>query len=350
MDNTEFIVTGAAGHLGSCVVRALLTQGRRVRALVLPNETCPEFIDINIELLKEYTGDICAPASLAPVFEDGAQGELIVIHCAGIISITKKEDRRVYDVNVGGTKNIIEMCKRYHVKRLVYVSSVHAIPSLPHGQTIREVNAFDPGAVPGYYDKTKAIATQMVLDAAADGLDAVVVHPSGIIGPHGLPTGNMARLIALYVRGKLPAAVSGGFDFVDVRDVAEGTIAAALEGASGECYILSNRYVKIKEMLDILGKTGKAGERCLTLPLWAAKAVTPFTEIYYRITQKTPLFTRYSLNTLSENAVFSHEKASSKLNYLTRPLRETLTDTASWIKMQDRQDGGRSPVSSPVSY
>ena len=376
MDNTEFIVTGAAGHLGSCVVRALLTQGRRVRALVLPNETCPEFIDINIELLKEYTGDICAPASLAPVFEDGAQGELIVIHCAGIISITKKEDRRVYDVNVGGTKNIIEMCKRYHVKRLVYVSSVHAIPSLPHGQTIREVHTFDPGAVPGYYDKTKAIATQMVLDAAADGLDAVVVHPSGIIGPHGLPTGNMARLISLYIRGKLPAAVRGGFDFVDVRDVAEGVVAAALKGTSGECYILSNRFVKIKEMLDILSKTrndpkagtgktaddplscdeinssirrsGRARQRTVPylvyLPLWAAKAVTPFTEIYYRITRKTPLFTRYSLNTLSENAVFSHEKASSKLNYLTRPLRETLTDTALWIKMQDRRDGGRFSV------
>ena len=337
MDNTEFIVTGAAGHLGSCVVRALLAQGRRVRALVLPNETCPEFIYINRNLLKEHTGNICDLSSLTPVFEDIAPDELIVIHCAGIVSITKKEDRRVYEVNVGGTANIIEMCKRYRAKRLVYVSSVHAIPSLPRGQMIREVKNFDPDSVPGYYDKTKAIATQMVLDAASDGLDAVVVHPSGIIGPHCLPTGNMARLITLYVRGKLPAAVRGGFDFVDVRDVAAGTIAAALKGTSGECYILSNRYVKIKEMLDILGGTGAPCPtrtvRCLTLPLWVAKAAAPFTEIYYRITRKTPLFTRYSLNTLSENAVFSHEKASSKLNYLTRPLLETLADTALWIKM-----------------
>ena len=363
MDNIVFIVTGAAGHLGSCVVQALLTQGRTVRALVLPNENCPEFIDANTDHLKEYTGDVCSPPTLAPVFEDGAPAELIVIHCAGIVSITKKEDRRVYDVNVGGTKNILDMCRRYRVKRLVYVSSVHAIPALPRGQTIREISSFDPEAVPGYYDKTKAAATQMVLDAAADGLDAVVVHPSGIIGPHGLPSGNMARLITLYVRGKLPAAVRGGFDFVDVRDVAGGVIAAALKGKSGECYILSNRFVEIKEMLDLLGKTGdgslsrgehdlphkKSGSMrqrtvpcrgvprrprlpCLTVPLWAAKAVTPFTELYYRITRKTPLFTRYSLNTLSENAVFSHEKASSKLDYLTRPLRETLADTEIWIK------------------
>lgn len=332
MSDVIYIVTGAAGHLGSHVVQGLLSRGSRVRALLLPNETCPEFIDHNRHLLEEYNGNVCDPDSLTGIFETGAPEEFIIVHCAGIISITKKEDRRVYDVNVGGTVNILEMCRRYPVKRLVYVSSVHAIPPLPRGQVMREVKTFDPDSVPGYYDKTKAIATQLVLDAVKDGLDAVVVHPAGIIGPHGLPTGNMARLITMYVKGKLPAAIHGGFDFVDVRDVSDGIIAAALKGERGECYILSNRFVGIKEMLDVLSQAVPLKKLKVYLPVWVAKAITPFTELYYKLAGKTPLFTMYSLNTISENGMYSHDKASRKLNYRTRPLLTTLTDTAQCIK------------------
>ena len=332
MSDAIFIVTGAVGHLGSHIVQELLSQGKQVRALVLPNESCPEFIDKNRYLLREYTGNVCDQTTLEPLFNAGPSEELVVIHCAGIVSISNKADQRVYEVNVKGTKNIIEVCKRFSVKRLVYISSVHAIPSLPHGQDMREVSSFDPDTVPGYYDKTKAIATQMVLDAVKDGLDAVVVHPSGIIGPHGLPTGNMAQLITIHVRGRLPAAIHGGFDFVDVRDVANGVIAAAEKGQSGECYILSNRFVDLREMFDILSKVSARKRLRLYFPLWIVKAVTPFTELYYRLSHKTPIFTRYSLRTLSENGHFSHDKASRDLNYHTRSLQETLFDTAQWIK------------------
>ena len=332
MNNEVFIVTGAAGHLGSHVVNELLTQGRHVRALVLPHESCPDFIEENRHLLREYTGDVCDPDSLVKVFSDISSGNLIVIHCAGIVSITKKENPRVYAVNVGGTANILDACKKYNVNRLVYVSSVHAIPPLPHGQIMREVDAFDPDSVPGYYDKTKALATQLVLDAAASGLDAVVVHPSGIVGPQGLSTGNMARLMTLYVLGKLPVAVHGGFDFVDVRDVAKGIIAAVTGAKSGECYILSNRYVDLREMFDTLSKAVAVKRLKMYLPLWIAKAFAPFAEIYYRLSHTAPLFTRYSLFTLSGNAVYSHEKASRDFGYCTRSLKDTLNDTALWIK------------------
>ena len=332
MNNIAYIVTGAAGHLGGYITRELLSRGKHVRALVLPGETCPGFIDINRDLLEEYTGNVCDTASLEPLFGAQPPDGLIVIHCAGIVSISRKEDRRVYDVNVGGTKNIIELCEKHNVRRLVYISSVHAIPSLPRGQVMREVQTFDPGAVSGYYDKTKAIATQLVLDAAGTGLDAVVVHPSGIIGPNGLQTGNMARLMTLFIRGRLPAAIHGGYDFVDVRDVAAGVVAASEKGNSGECYILSNRFVDLKELFDTLAQVGALKKLKRYLPMWLAKAAAPFTELYYRLARKTPLFTRYSLNTLSENSVFSHDKASGKLDYITRSLRETLADTALWAK------------------
>jgi dihydroflavonol-4-reductase len=327
-----FIVTGAAGHLGGYVVRELLSQGFVVRALVLPGETCPAFIDVNRHLLTEYTGNVCKPGSLSPLFEDFETESFTVVHCAGIVAITQKPDERLYAVNVCGTENIIAACKQYRVKRLVYISSVHAIPPLPCGQTMCEVESFCPDKVPGYYDKTKAIATQRVLDAVKEGLDAVVIHPSGIIGPNGLPTGNMMHLIARYITGKLPAAVSGGFDFVDVRDVASGIVAAAAKGRRGGCYVLSNRFVNLKELFGLLSQASGRKELKLYLPLWVAKAVAPFAEVYYRLSGKTPFFTRYSLKTLSENGVFSHKKASRELGYRPRPLKETLFDTVAWLK------------------
>ena len=335
MSRDIYLVTGAAGHLGAFVVRELLSRGNQVRALVLPNETCPGFIDENRDLLKEYTGNVCDPASLEPLFGGEVPGGLIVIHCAGIITISKKWNQAVYDVNVGGTANIIEMCRRHAVKRLVYVSSVHAIARLPAGQVMAEVDVFDPDALQGCYDKTKAAATRLVLDVAKEGLDAVVVHPSGIIGPHGLPTGNMTQMITRFLHGKLPAAVHGGFDFVDVRDVAAGITAAAKKGKSGECYILSNRFIEVKEMLDILAAASGRKPLKIYLPLWLAKAFAPLMETYYKLSKKTPLFTSYSLETLSENAVFSHGKASRDLGYAPRDLKETLRDMAAWIKSAD---------------
>jgi dihydroflavonol-4-reductase len=332
VDALTYIVTGAAGHFGSHVVQELLARGKSVRALVLRGERCPGFAVADQGLLTECVGDVCDPDSLDAVFEGAASGGFVVVHCAGIVSIARKEDRRVYDVNVAGTANVIDACKRHSAKRLVYVSSVHAIPELPHGQTMREVPDFDPDAVHGYYDKTKAIATRLALDAAKGGLDVVVVHPSGIIGPHGLPTGNMARLFALYLRGKLRVAIHGGYDFVDVRDVAGGIVAAAENGRRGECYILSNRFVALRELFDTLSQVGALKKIRLYLPLWVAKAASPFTELYYRLAHRAPIFTLYSLNTLSGNGVYSHEKATRELGYHTRPLRETLADTVRWFR------------------
>lgn len=328
-----YIVTGAFGHLGSTIVGLLSERGHEVRGLALPGDSSP--LSKSTGAAKIYYGDVCDLDSLSEIFDVPKESELIVIHAAGIVSIATKHNPLVRRVNVAGTENIIKKCFETNAKRLVYVSSVHAIPELGKGNRIFEIKKFDPDAVRGLYAKTKAEATQRVLDAAANGLDAVVVHPSGIIGPNDYGSSHTAQMIIDYFNGKLLACVKGGYDFVDVRDVAEGTIAAAEKGKSGECYILSNRYCSVGELFDEMHKMS-GRRKASVLPLWLAKMTAPLAELYYKVRKQPPLYTPYSLYTLESNADFSHKKADAELGYKTRTLRRTLADTVEFLKRTGR--------------
>ena len=289
-----FMITGAAGHLGNTLVRKLTAEGKRVRALCMPGEDASRLAP----QVQVFRGDVCDKESLRDFFANPQGERRILIHAAGIVSIASKYSQKVYDVNVGGTRNVIELCKLYNVEKLVYVSSVHAIPEKPLGETMAEVDRFQAGDVVGLYAKTKAEATQLVLDAARDGLDASVVHPSGIIGPYDYGRGHLTQLVVDFARGSLRACVKGGYDFVDVRDVADGIIACCENGRRGECYILSNHYFSVRSLLDMLQKLTARKPIRTVLPLWFAKMTAPLAELYYKLRHQPPLFTRYSLYTL----------------------------------------------------
>lgn len=329
--NELYLITGAAGHLGNTLVHRLLELKKNIKILVLPNER--NIPGGNIEVCY---GDVCNMESLETLFQNPESRDLIVIHAAGIVSIASKYQQKVYDVNVLGTKNVVEWCKRSKVKKLVYVSSVHAIPEKPKGQTINETNKFNPNDVIGLYAKTKAEATSIVLEASKRGLDASVVHPSGISGPFDNGRGHLTVLVTDYYKGRLTAAINGGYDFVDVRDVAEGIVSCCNKGESGECYILSNRYFEVREILYMLHKITGKKEIKRILPLWFIKLTAPLAELYYKILRQPPLFTAYSIYTLNSNAVFSHEKATKELDYTTRDMEQTLTDTIDWLKAKNR--------------
>lgn len=319
-----YIITGAAGHLGYTIIRMLKQQGEKIRGLILPNQVEKE----DIEYVK---GDLTQKESLIPLFKDTEGYETIVIHTAGIISISDQVSDKVYQVNVGGTKNLIHLCLKFHVSKFVYVSSVHAIPEKKKEEIIKEVDHFSAGEVHGEYAKTKAMATQIVLDEVKNGLPAVVVHPSGIIGPYGGEENHLIQLIIDYANKKLPACVKGGYDFVDVRDVAQACIQATKTGKIGECYILSNKHYEIKDILKIIRKI-KHCRKVPTLPVWMAKMFLPGIRIYSRIKKQRPLYTKYSLYTLKSNDRFSHEKASKTLNYHPRDIYETIKDTLIWLR------------------
>ena len=329
-----YIVTGAAGHLGSTITKMLNDQGKTVYALCLPDEKhMPHGANVTV-----FTGDIRHKDSLAEMFDSCGSSPVTVIHCAGIVSIASKFEQRVYDVNVTGVKNIVELCERYQVKMLVYIGSVHAIPVLPDNGIMSETDRFNPDAVVGLYAKTKAEASQYVIEYAARGNGACIILPSGLIGPGDYGRGHLTQLVVDFYKGGLTSGVEGGYDIVDVRDVAQGILSCCENGGRGECdirqrvYILSGQYYTVQELLQMLHEvTGKKKVKRI-LPVWFAKVTAPLSEIYYRILKQPPLFTSYSILTLNSNANFSHERAARELGYTVRPLKETLADTVSWLK------------------
>lgn len=326
-----YIITGANGHLGRTIINMLKEDHQcEIRGLILPHEK----VD-NIDNVCYVKGDVTDKESLYPLFDKIQWKTVYVIHTAGIIDIQEHVSKQIYDVNVNGTKNIIELCMQYKVKRLLYVSSVHAIQETNKLNVICETNSFDPQFVYGGYAKTKAEATQAVLDACANGLKAVIVFPSGIIGPYGNENNHLIQMILDYIHGNLPAGIQGGYDFVDVRDVAKGCLLALDKGKVNECYILSNRYYEIKTVLEMIREVTHKRKLSI-LPVWLAKLSIPFINSIAKRKHQRPLFTQYSLFALQSNARFSHDKATKELGYTPRDLKETIYDTIQWYKLNDK--------------
>jgi len=262
-----YAVTGALGFLGNAIVDNLLSKGKTVRVLDIGQDKHGLLKDRDVHFFR---GDICLTSSLEDFFTVEDDDNLIVIHAAGVVSISSKYSQVMHDVNVTGTQNIVDMALKHKIRKLVYVSSVHAIPELPKNETIIETLNFDPDLVKGEYSKSKAIATKIVLDSVKKGLDAVVVHPSGIIGPGDYAGGHTTQLVKDCANGNLTACVNGGYDFVDVRDVAEGVVLAAEKGISGNTYILSGEYYPVRKITDAICSVIGRKQIKTILPLWFA--------------------------------------------------------------------------------
>ncbi|MBR2716680.1 MAG: NAD-dependent epimerase/dehydratase family protein, partial [Oscillospiraceae bacterium] len=302
----KYLVTGATGFLGRAVLAELKGKDAEIRALVLEGDPLARELPQDI---RPVYGDICDEASLHRFFS-GADQSTCVIHCAGIVSVASHPGDRIYQVNVGGTNNILRHSERHHVGKLVYVSSVHAIPEKPKGTEITEDALFLPELVRGDYARSKAIATSLVFDAADRGLNASVVFPSGIIGPGDIGRGSITNMLLSFLAGRLPFAVKGGYDFVDVRDVASGIAACAEQGLPGHGYILSGQYASVRDILTAATRTLRVRRPVLYLPICLAKAVAPIYE-KRSIRRQMPLyFTPYAVAVLDSNARFSRKAAS----------------------------------------
>jgi dihydroflavonol-4-reductase len=318
-----WLVTGATGHVGNVLVRKLLERGEKVRALLLPGESRESIQGLNIEA---FEGDVL---NLDSVFES-MQGIKGIFHLAGVISIMPGPNPFVHKVNVDGTKNILRAAMKKGIDKLIYTSSIHAIQRVENSM-IDETLPYDMDNPYGAYDRSKAEATLEVLNAAHAGFDAVVVCPTGVIGPYDFRGSMMGAVIHDAAAAKPTLYVDGAYDFVDVRDVADGLIAAAENGERGESYILSGQKITVRYMLETVREiTGKNFFQ-MKIPFDLAKFAALFTPMYYQLAKATPRFTPYSLEVLQSNSNISHAKATKELGYSPRSLYESIKDTVKWF-------------------
>lgn len=335
MASTIYLVTGAAGFLGSNVCSQLLERGERVRAFVLEGDKSAEYIPRDVEIIY---GNLCDKSSLQPLFavEDGV--ETVCLHIASVVTVNPNYNKLSLDVNVGGTENIIDLCLEHkECRKLVYVSSTGAIPELPYGQRIKETREVNLDLLEGWYSKSKAMATNNVYTAIRlRGLKACVVYPTGIFGPNDPAVSETTSTIIKIIKGDMPVGINGSFNMVDVRDLAAGCIAAADKGKVGEGYILGNEVITFKSLNKLLVKETGCNPIKFFLPLWLAYMIARKMEKKAKKSGEMPMMTTFSVYNLKRNNEFDYSKAQRELGYVTRPLEQTLRDQIAWLKANNK--------------
>jgi dihydroflavonol-4-reductase len=310
------VVTGATGHLGINLVSELVRQGHQVEALVRGARRVGVFADSSG--LKQTICDLRDEDALSRILP----GVDVVFHVAGKISVDGDRRGDVWETNVVATAHLVRAAKAASVTRLVHVSSIQA-----HDDRARPSEVVDEtfplwteaSDCPAY-SFSKAAAERVVESARETGLSVVVVRPTAVFGAMDLRPSPLGRVLQQIGRGQLLALTSGGFDFVDVRDVVQAMVAAALRPDVAPAYLLGGRYLTLVELAEATAKVSGAPPPTFEVPLsWAGRFV-PFASWLSRATGNAPSFTRESLRALERGRRIDIGLAQRDLDYRPRPL------------------------------
>ena len=315
-------VTGASGHIGNCLVQELKKQGAGIKVLVHNFRSVLDEMDV--ELIQ---GNLLEPESLVNLCE----GVDVVFHLAAQIAIENTSSEHVYETNVTGTKNMIKAANHSKVKKFIHFSSIHAFQlgspdqMLDESRSLVETNK-------AIYEFTKAEGEREVMKAAKEGLNAVILNPTAVIGPFDYRGSLLGQALLKIYQNKLPFLVSGGYNWVDVRDVVSASINAIDSGHKGENYILSGEFCTLQELSVMISKISGC-KIPVIVPVALARLACPFFKVLSSITNKRPLYTYQSLDILVNSpSNISNAKARNELRYEPRPLEQTLKDTFDWYK------------------
>lgn len=319
----KIAITGASGFLGNYLCKTLTAKGFRLKVLVHRNTD--EFTEMGAEIVS---GDILNKDSLIKLVE----GADVVFHLAAALSLGEKSKTLVHEINVTGTKNIIEACIQKKVKKLIHFSSIKTL------QTFSSQDLLDESAPlishsSSAYDSSKAEAERLVLEAVQQGLNTVILSPTAIIGPYDSHPSYLGQAQIKIYNNSLPMLVSGGYDFVDIRDVIDAAIQAATFGRKGERYILSGKWLSLKDLARTIERiTGKKTTR-LIAPMLLARVGLPFIRLAGKLSGTLPLYTSESLDNIRfASKHISNLKARQELGFNPRPIEETLADTFEWFE------------------
>jgi len=319
------VVTGACGHLGANLVRALLAEGRQVRAVDRTSDWRP-LAELEVERLE---GDIRDATFVRRAFE----GAEVVYHTAAYISLQMDEWPLVESINVLGVRNVVQACLGCGVRRLVHFSSIHALKQRPLDLPVDESSPLvHPHGKHPPYDRSKAAGESEVRHGVEKGLDAVIINPTGMIGPHDYAPSFFGRVLLALARGEMPALVNAGFDWVDVRDVAAGAMQAERLAPTGARYLLSGHWVSLPALAAVVEEVTGVRPPRFVAPMGLARLAAALAGRFGRRGERPSLLTSVSLMALQGNRRISHERATRELGYHPRPFRETIADTLGWFR------------------
>ncbi|MBI4851734.1 MAG: NAD-dependent epimerase/dehydratase family protein [Acidobacteria bacterium] len=322
----QVFVTGGTGFVGGNLIRELTSAGIKVRALVRKGSDERNLVGLEIDKVQGDLND-------EKLLTNAISGCEWVFHVAAHYSLCLKDSPLIYQANVEGTKNIFTASRLAGVKRIIHTSSVAAIGLESDGKIADESTTTTVDQLISDYKKSKFLAEQLAFQAAKDGLPVVIVNPSTPIGPFDVKPTPTGDIVLKFLRRQMPVYVHTGLNLIDVRDVAKGHILAAKKGKIGERYILGNKNVTLKEILDILEKLTGLPAPKNSIPHWIPLAVSYIDElIVSKILRRNPTVTINGAKMAMHPMYYSSDKAVRELGLPQSPIEKALKDAADWFR------------------
>jgi len=320
---TRVAITGASGLLGSNLAAELIAAGHSVIATRRAGTQVAHLADLAIEWRD---ADLANEAALAKAFA-GAEA---VFHCAAMVTVKREVTPEMIDANVTGTDRVIAACTTAGVKRLVHTSSVVAIGLTTNGKPSDETARwnFDELGLSDAYAITKHQAEDRVRAAK---IDAVIVNPTFMFGPRDARPSS-GKMIRDVVRGRVPASTPGFNNFVDVRDVARGMIAAWHRGKRGERYILGGHDMTYKRCFETIAKVANVKPPRFQVPLPVAKLLGLFGDAMERLGRDSLVNSTQIRYAYTDKFRFTSARAQAELGYTYSPLEPAISDAIAWFR------------------
>lgn len=327
-----YYITGGTGFLGYNIIKQIDCNDN---IIIFALENDPNKALFNgMPNVKITTGNLLNINDVIKFLSTPSKGDKYLIHAAGKITTLKKGDPLVYKINVLGTQNIVDVAKSQNFKKILYVSSVDSMRYRRDKNTIFEQSEYIEDETPGQYGKSKVLASNYVRKNLNN---YIIVMPSAILGPDDPLNSAINSAIKKAINNKLPAIVNGGYNLVDVRDVARGILLALESKQINKDYLLTGHYIKIKDLMKKTNNFAKSKKYKFIVPHFIIKLIAPIFEISAKKSSKNPLFTGFSMDCLKQNANYSYQKAKADFNYQPRDIDTTIKDTIIYLQKKPLQ-------------
>jgi len=318
------LVTGAAGFIGSHVVRELLARNRNVKAMIMPGENTKNIEGIDIERIEANLMD---PDSL----KKAMQGVDRVYHLAAIYATWLPRREKMYEVNCIGSLNLLWAALKANVDRVVYTSSIAAVGLKGDGAPSTEKDQFNKMGQANDYVYSKWLSEEEARTFSRNGIEVVFCNPAFPFGARDIAPTPTGQILLDIVNGKNTFYFDAGFNVVDVEDVARGHVLAEEKGRNGERYILCNQNVEMKEFFEIIARVTGAEFKPRKLPIGLMIPLADWMETRSdTVTHKPPLFAGSALRYAKSYLYFDNAKAKSELGYSPRPIEESIRRAVDW--------------------